>query len=68
MRLTPAYLTSVASFYDMFALVPKPPNDVFVCTNITCSLLGADEFYEAMQAAAAGDDVNVCGVRVPRRL
>jgi NADH:ubiquinone oxidoreductase subunit E len=55
MRLTPAYLTSVASFYDMLSLVPKPRNDVYVCTNISCSLCGADEFYEAMLAAAAGN-------------
>jgi NADH-quinone oxidoreductase subunit E len=61
MRLTPAYLTSVASFYDMFALQPKPKNDVFVCTNITCSLLGADEFYEQMCIAAAGHDIGVRG-------
>jgi NADH:ubiquinone oxidoreductase subunit E len=54
MRVTPAYLTSVASFYDMFALEPKPEHDVFVCTNISCSLLGADEFYESMCAAAEG--------------
>jgi NADH:ubiquinone oxidoreductase subunit E len=59
MQLTPAYLTSVASFYDMFKMTPKPANDVFVCTNITCSLLGADEFHEAMVAAARGEDVNV---------
>jgi NADH:ubiquinone oxidoreductase subunit E len=55
MRLTPAYLTSVATFYDMFSTVPKPRHDVFVCTNISCSLRGADEFYEAMLAAAEGD-------------
>jgi NADH-quinone oxidoreductase subunit E len=59
MQLTPAYLTSVASFYDMFKMTPKPTNDVFVCTNITCSLLGADEFHDAMIAAAQGEDVNV---------
>jgi NADH-quinone oxidoreductase subunit E len=59
MQLTPAYLTSVASFYDMFELGPKHANDVFICTNITCSLLGADELYEAMVAAAAGEDVDV---------
>ncbi|HET8978132.1 MAG TPA: NAD(P)H-dependent oxidoreductase subunit E [Solirubrobacteraceae bacterium] len=59
MRLTPAYLTSVASFYDMFKLTPKAHNDVFVCTNISCSLLGADEFHEAMVAAAEGEDINV---------
>jgi NADH-quinone oxidoreductase subunit E len=54
MQLTPAYLTSVATFYDMFSTVPKPRHDVYVCTNISCSLRGADEFYEAMLAAAAG--------------
>jgi NADH:ubiquinone oxidoreductase subunit E len=59
MRLTPAYLTSVASFYDMFELEPKRANDVFVCTNISCSILGADEFYEAMARAAEGEDIDV---------
>jgi NADH:ubiquinone oxidoreductase subunit E len=60
MQVTPAYLTSVATFYDMFWTSPKPPNDVFVCTNISCSLRGADEFFEAMTAAAQStDDVNV---------
>jgi NADH:ubiquinone oxidoreductase subunit E len=60
MALTPAYLTSVATFYDMLELHPKPRNDVYVCTNISCSLLGADEFFEAMNEAAQEDvDVNV---------
>jgi NADH-quinone oxidoreductase subunit F len=60
MRLTPAYLTAVATFYDMLETEPKPPHDVYVCTNISCSLRGADELYEAMIAAAAGgEDVNV---------
>jgi NADH-quinone oxidoreductase subunit E len=59
MQLTPAYLFSVASFYDMFKMTRKPANDVFVCTNISCSLLGADELFDAMVAAAAGEDVNV---------
>jgi NADH:ubiquinone oxidoreductase subunit E len=60
MQVTPAYLTSVATFYDMFWTEPTPHNDVFVCTNISCSLLGADEVYEAM-VAAAGElgEVNV---------
>ena len=62
MRVTPAYLTSVASFYDMFALTPKPKNDVYVCTNITCSLLGADEFYERMCSVADSHaDIGVRG-------
>jgi NADH:ubiquinone oxidoreductase subunit E len=60
MQLTPAYLTSVATFYDMLETQPKPRNDVYVCTNISCSLRGADEFLEAMHEAALEDvDVNV---------
>ncbi len=60
MRVTPAYLISVATFYDMLETHPKPRNDVFVCTNISCSLRGADELYEAMIAAATEDpDVSV---------
>ena len=37
MRLTPAYLTAVATFYDMFSTTPKGRHDVYVCTNISCS-------------------------------
>ena len=55
MRLTPGYLTAVATFYDMFETVPKGRVDVFVCTNISCSLRGADAIYAAMRAVA-GDD------------
>jgi len=61
MRLTPAYLTSVASFYDMFYLQPKATHEVYVCTNITCSLLGADALYERMCEAAEGHDITVRG-------
>jgi NADH-quinone oxidoreductase subunit E len=56
MRVTPAYLTSVATFYDMLVTTPKGSNDVFVCTNISCSLRGADALYEAMLVAAEEDD------------
>ena len=55
MRLTPGYLTAVATFYDMFETVPKGRVDVYVCTNISCSLRGADAIFEAMRSAA-GDD------------
>jgi NADH:ubiquinone oxidoreductase subunit E len=55
MRLTPAYLTAIATFYDMFETQPKGRHDVYVCTNISCSLRGADKLYEAM-LSAAGDD------------
>jgi NADH:ubiquinone oxidoreductase subunit E len=60
MRLTPAYLASVATFYDMFELEPVGRHSVYVCTNITCSLRGADELITAIEEAAAGDpDINV---------
>jgi len=55
LRLTPAYLTAVATFYDMFSTTPKGRHDVYVCTNISCSMRGADALYEAM-LSAAGDD------------
>ena len=55
MRLTPAYLTAIATFYDMFDTVPVGQHQVYVCTNISCSLLGADAIYEEM-LSAAGDD------------
>jgi NADH-quinone oxidoreductase subunit F len=60
MQVTPAYLTSVATFYDMLETHPKPPRDVYVCTNISCSLRGADELFEAMLAAAEQEEnINV---------
>jgi len=55
MRLTPGYLTAVATFYDMFETEPKGDTYVYVCTNISCSLRGADKVYKAM-LEAAGDD------------
>ena len=55
MRLTPGYLTAVATFYDMFETEPKGDVYVYVCTNISCSLRGADKIYEAMVAAGGND-------------
>ncbi len=58
MAVTPAYLESVASFYDMLETAPVPAHSVYVCTNISCSLRGADELYEAF-LKAADEEVNV---------
>jgi NADH-quinone oxidoreductase subunit E len=55
MRLTPGYLIAVATFYDMLFTYPVGRHDVWVCTNISCSLCGADELYEAFRAEI-GDD------------
>ncbi len=56
MRLTPGYLSAVATFYDMYETEPKGVHTVYVCTNISCSLRGADALYEAMVEAAGGDE------------
>ena len=62
MRLTPGYLTAVATFYDMYETQPKGRVDVYVCTNISCSLRGADKLFAAMLDAAGNDpDFNVKG-------
>ncbi len=55
MGLTPAYLDAVATFYDMLDTEPVGRHSVYVCTNISCSLRGADELYDAVREAA-GDD------------
>ncbi len=57
MRLTPGYLIAVATFYDMFEHSPVGTHTIYVCTNISCSLRGADRLYEAM-LDAAGDDID----------
>jgi len=62
MAVTPAYLESVASFYDMLETSPVPAHSVYVCTNISCSLCGADEIYAEIAAAArerGGGQINV---------
>jgi NADH-quinone oxidoreductase subunit E len=55
MGVTPAYLAAVATFYDMLETKPVGRHSVYVCTNISCSLRGADALYEAVRDAA-GDD------------
>jgi NADH-quinone oxidoreductase subunit E len=60
MQVTPAYLDSVASFYDMLETSPVGRHSVYVCTNISCSLRGADALLAAVSEAAGGDpDFNV---------
>jgi NADH-quinone oxidoreductase subunit E len=55
MRLTPGYLIAVATFYDMFEHEPVGEHTVYVCTNISCSLRGADELYATMQETVGAD-------------
>jgi NADH-quinone oxidoreductase subunit E len=61
MRVTPAYLESVASFYDLLYTKPVATHKVAVCTNISCWMRGGDALLEAFSAAAEGEDVFVTG-------
>ena len=61
MRVTPAYLESVASFYDLLHTDPVGEHRIEVCTNISCWMRGGDELLDAFRAAAAGEDVFVTG-------
>jgi NADH:ubiquinone oxidoreductase subunit E len=61
MRVTPAYLESVASFYDLLHTEPVGTHKVAVCTNISCWMRGGDELLDAFRTAAEGEDVFVTG-------
>ena len=59
MRLTPGYLTAVATFYDMLDTEPVGAHRVYVCTNISCSLNGAQRLYERFEEEIAPDDPDI---------
>ena len=56
MRLTPGYLVAVATFYDMLETEPRGRHYVYVCTNISCSLRGADALYDRFVERTDGDE------------
>jgi NADH-quinone oxidoreductase subunit E len=49
MDLTPAYVQSVASFYDMYHLAPVGRHSIEVCTNLSCALVGAQQVVDAFE-------------------
>jgi NADH-quinone oxidoreductase subunit E len=57
MRVTPAYLESIASFYDMLELGPVGRHTIYVCTNISCQLRGARDLLDSL-SEATGAPVN----------
>ncbi len=50
MGLSPTEVASVASFYTMFNRQPVGENLIQVCTNISCSLLGAEHIVEYLKS------------------
>ena len=49
LELTPAYVHSIATFYDMLHLEPVGTHVVEVCTNLPCALCGAQQVVEAFE-------------------
>ena len=58
MRVTPAYLESVASFYDLLHTSPVGTHRIEVCTNISCWMRGADRLLDAFKEAVGDDSEN----------
>jgi NADH:ubiquinone oxidoreductase subunit E len=60
MRVTPAYLLSVATFYDMLNTEPVGRQYVWVCTSVACQPTGAKAVFDAIAEAGAGlEDVHI---------
>jgi NADH-quinone oxidoreductase subunit E len=62
MQVTPAYLSSVATFYDMLRTEPKGSRYVYMCTSVACHVRNARRVYLALEeeAEAQGlDDVDL---------
>jgi NADH-quinone oxidoreductase subunit E len=53
MQVTPAYLSSVATFYDMLRTQPSGSRYVYVCTSVACHLRNAKSVYDAIEQEAA---------------
>ena len=56
MRVTPAYLESVASFYDLLHTTRVGEHRIEVCTNISCWMRGGDRLLDAFREAAGEED------------
>jgi NADH-quinone oxidoreductase subunit E len=47
--MTPAYVMSIATFYDMYHVEPVGEHLIEVCTNVCCALLGAQPVLDAFE-------------------
>jgi NADH-quinone oxidoreductase subunit E len=48
MQVTPAYLSSIVTFYDMLRTEPRGSRYVYVCTSVSCHLSDAKAVYDAI--------------------
>jgi NADH:ubiquinone oxidoreductase subunit E len=63
MRVTPAYLSSVATFYDMLRTEPLGSRYVYVCTSVACHVRDAKGVYDAISEEAREQGLEDCDVR-----
>ena len=63
MQVTPAYLSSVATFYDMLRTEPVGDRYVFVCTSVACHLRNAKAVYDAIAEEARDQDLENVDLR-----
>jgi NADH-quinone oxidoreductase subunit E len=60
MQVTPAYLSSVATFYDMLNTEPVGRHYVWVCTSVACMPRNAKAVFEAIKEAGGDlEDVHI---------
>ncbi len=51
LKLDPGYVEGVATFYTLFHLQPIGKHRFYVCTNLSCTLRGANEIVEHVKGA-----------------
>ena len=56
MQVTPAYLSSVATFYDMLNTKPVGRHYVYVCTSVACQPRNAKKIFDELAEAGADLD------------
>jgi NADH-quinone oxidoreductase subunit E len=63
MQVTPAYLSSVATFYDMLRTEPSGSRYLYVCTSVACHVRNAKAVYEAVAEAASDQGLEDVEIR-----
>ena len=63
MQVTPAYLSAVATFYDMLRTEPVGSRYVYVCTSVACHVRNAKAVYDAISEEARDQGLEDVEVR-----
>jgi NADH:ubiquinone oxidoreductase subunit E len=63
MKLTPAYLSMIASFYDMYNEEPVGRHHVYVCTSVACMPKQPRRVLEALQREAEAEALEDTEIR-----